>query len=171
MSIRTDYSYQARLGIPGTLYDISPHAIDSRQNAEDAAGVMRFGIGVMQGDTPGTNVRVPAAGDTLATFEGLSMGSQTFDMNMEGELKVRPHQTVGVLRWGRAWARVASGLTIKYGEPVFLIISGDDAGLLTNITGAAGSSIALNAMFIGGLGSGDTAPIEIYNQSNQGGAV
>ena len=167
MNMRLDYSYQPRLGVPGTLYDTSPHAIDSRQNAETSPGVMQFGIGVMQGDTPGVNIRVPAAGDTTAAFEGVSMGSQTFDMNMEGELKVRPHQTVGVLRWGRAWARVAPGLTIKYGDPVFLVISGNNAGLFTNIAGAAGSSIALNAMFIGGLGTSDAAPIEIYNQKSE----
>ena len=164
MNMRLDYSYQTRLGIPGTLFDISPHAIDSRQNAETTLGAMTFGIGVFQGDNPGVNVRKPIAGDTLLTFEGLSMGSQTFDMNMEGELKVRPQQTVGVMRWGRAWARVASGLTIQYGDPVFLITSGANAGLFTNISG---TNLAIKAMFIGGLGTSDVAPIEIYNQKSE----
>ena len=164
MNMRLDYSYQTRLGIPGTLFDISPHAIDSRQNSETVLGAMTFGIGVMQGDSPGVNVRKPTTGDTLLVFEGLAMGSQTFDMNMQGELKVRPHQTVGVMRWGRAWARVASGLTIRYGDPVFLIIEGADAGKFTNIEG---TNLAINAMFIGGLGTSDVAPIEIYNQKSE----
>ena len=164
MNLRLNYSYQTRLGIPGTLFDISPHAIDSRQNAETTLGAMMFGIGVMQGDNPGVNVRKPTAGDTLLVFEGLSMSSQTFDMNMEGELKVRPQQTIGVMRWGRAWARVDSGLTIQYGEPVFLITSGASAGLFTNIEG---TNMAINAVFIGGLGTSDAAPIELYNQKSE----
>ena len=171
MNIRNDYGYQARLGLPGTLYDISPNAIDSRQNAETDLGVMKLGIGVMQGDTPGVNVRIPFAGDTIAAFEGLTMGSQTFDMDMDGQLKVRPQQTIGVLRWGRAWARVVPDLFVKYGDPVFLITDGEHAGLFTNEDAAGSLSMRINAMFIGGLGTSNVAPVEIYNQSNQGGTV
>ena len=164
MNMRLDYSYQAQLGIPGTLYDISPHAIDSRQNAEERAGAMRFGVGVMRGDAPGTDVRLPRAGDNLAVFEGVSIGSQTTDMDMQGDLKIRHRQTVGVMRWGRAWVRVAGGLSVRYGDPVFLIRNGADAGLFTNL---AAGNLAVNAAFIGGLGTSDVAPIEIYNQKSE----
>ena len=166
MNMRLDYSYQARLGVPGTLYDISPHAIDSRLNDESTIDAMQFGIGVFQGDSPGKTVRKPIAGDALATFEGISMGSQTTSMDMQGERYIRPQQTIGVLRWGRAWVRIVPGRIIQYGDPLFLITSGINAGLFTN---EATNNLAINAMFIGELGTSDVAPVEVYNQSNQGG--
>ena len=163
-NMRMDYGFQTWLGMPGTLYDISPYAIDSRQNAEEVPGIMQFGIGVMQGDTPGANVRVPTEGDSLTAFEGVSMGSQTMDMNMDGELIIRPHQTIGVMRWGRAWVRVVPDTDIKYGDRVFLVRGGENAGLFTNIPA---NGLSINAMFIGGLGTSSVAPIELYNQSRE----
>ena len=168
MAAQLSYSYQMPQGIPGTIYDAGPHQIDSRANAEAVTGAMQLGMGVMQGDVPGKNVRRPATGDTLATFEGISMGGRVAQMTIEGEFAIRQHQTVGVMRWGRAWVRVESDIEIAYGEPVYLITTGVDAGLFTN---DATGNLEINAMFIGGLGSSNVAPIELYNQSNQQGGT
>jgi len=165
MLMRNNYGFQTQRGVPGTLYDMSPHTIDSRQNAEEVLGTMQFGVGVVKGDIPGSNVRLPQSGDTSDMFEGVSMGSQTSYMDMEGNFKVNPKQTIGLLRWGRPWVRVVADLTIQYGDPVYLVVSGDDRGLFTNEDGGT-DTWAINATFVDGLGTSNVAPIQIYNQSN-----
>ena len=160
------YNYQPPIGIAGSLYDISSHAINSRSNGETTPGVMRFGMGVVLGDTPGVNITLPSAATTLPEFEGISMTGFTNQMNMAGEVYVMPQQSIGVLRWGRAWVRIEEGAAPAYGDSVYLIIDGDDAGMFTNDDGG-GDNLAINAMFIGGLGTSSIAPIELYNQKNE----
>jgi len=163
-----NYNYQPPIGIAGGLYDLSPHAINSRANGETTLGAMRYGMGVVQGDTPGVNVAVPTSSSTIEEFEGISMTGFTNQMNMAGQVVIYPQGTVGVLRWGRAWARVEENITINYGDPVYLITSGANTGLFTNDAGGATTpNLAINAMFIGGLGTTSIAPIELYNQKNE----
>ena len=161
MSAQTSYSYQTPRGVPGGIVDISPYRIDSRANGEDVPGALMFGMGAMQGDTPGVNVAVPMAGDTVDTFEGIVMTGFTQQQTMTGELQIYPQQVVGVMRWGTAWARVASGVTPAYGEALNLVIDGPDAGLFTNSTT---DTLAIKGRFIGGLGTGPVAPVELFNQ-------
>ena len=163
MSAQTRYGYKPPVGVPGSLYDISPYAMNSRSNGETEAGALRFGMGVMQGNTPGQTIRKPTASSRLSDFEGVAMTGFTSELDMDGRLMVPPDKTVNVLRWGRAWVKVEEMLTIAYGEPVYLITRGANAGLFTNI---AAGNMKINATFIGGLGSTDTAPIELYNQKN-----
>ena len=164
MAGQLSYSYQTPRGIAGSLYDISPYAIDSRMNAEEMPGVMKFGMGVVQGDTPGINVNVPTIDATPAEFEGIAMTGFTNQLNMQGELIVYPQATVGLLVWGRAWARVQEDLTIVYGDPLYLVTDGPDAGLFTN---EETDNMAIKGRFIGGLGTGNIAPVEIYNQKSE----
>jgi hypothetical protein len=167
MSGQMSYNYTMPKGIAGTLVDISPRAIDSRINAETEAGVMMYGMGAMQGDTPGVNVIVPEDGMVAEQFEGVLMTGLTNEMNMAGQLSLRPLETVGVLRWGRPWVRVAEGVTPAYGEDMYLITAaGPDRGLFTNDDGG-GANLAIYGRFIGGLGTGNVAPAEIYNQKSQ----
>lgn len=161
MSGQLSYSYQTPKGVAGSLIDLSPHSIDSRVNGESSAKTMRFGMGVVRGDNPGTDVLVPNNDSENSQFEGLVLTGFTNQMDMGGKVIISPLQTVGVLRWGKAWARVANGIAPAYGEPLYVIKSGDDAGLFTNI---ATDNLAVNGKFIGSLGTGDIAPVEIYNQ-------
>ena len=163
MSGQTSYDFRTPKGVAGALVDISPKSIDSRINSETDAAAMRFGMGVVVGDKPGVNVRVPVSTNAVADFEGVLLNGYTQQMTMAGNVQVYPAQTVGVLRWGRAWARVADGVTPVYNDPLYLITSGADAGLFTNDDGG-GANLAVNGRFYGGLGNGNIAPVEIHNQ-------
>ena len=156
------YSYQTKKGVAGGLYDIAPYAIESRVNGEDTAGVMKFGMGAMRGDTPGNNVLIPKTGDTADQFEGIVMTGFTNEMDMAGTVGIPSKRTVGVLRYGNAWVRVADGITPAYGDPVYLTVDGDEAGLFTNISG---DGIAIKGMFK----SNDSgiALVELFNQAQE----
>ena len=168
MAAQLSYKFQPPIGIAGSLVDLAPHAINSRTNAEATPGALKFGMGAVMGDNPGVNVAVPTSTSTLGEFEGVVMTGFTNEMDMAGAVNIKPLQTVGVLRWGRAWVRVEDGAAIAYGDPVFLITNGNNAGLFTNI---ATGNVAVNAMFIGGLGTTSIAPIELYNQKNEAATV
>ena len=160
MAGQLTYNFNTPRGIAGTLFDISPYAIDSRINAETSSDAMLFGMGVVQGDVPGTNINVPATTSTIAEFEGISMASLTTQQTIPGEVKVYPQTTVGVLRWGKAWARVAPGETPAYGDDLFLIISGPNAGMFSTDD----TNLAINGKFEGPLGTGNVAPVVLFNQ-------
>lgn len=170
MGVQTAYNYATPRGVAGGLYDLSPYASDSRLNGETIAGALKFGMGVVGGTTPGANVKRPAAGATAASFEGIVMTGFTTEQDINGDVVVMPGQTVGLLRYGRVWARIKDGADPEYGEPLYLIIDGDDAGLFTNVAdvpaeGAASKTIAVKGRFVGGKGSGNVAPVELFNQA------
>ena len=159
---QTSYKYQTRKGVAGGLLDISPYRIDSRINAEAEEGKLKFGMGAIQGPTPGTNIKVPVTGTTADKFEGVVMAGYTDEIDMGGNVKIKTLQTVGVLRYGSAWVRIASGVTPAYGEQLYLIITGANAGLFTNDdTGA----LLVNGRFGREVGTGNVASVDIYNQN------
>jgi hypothetical protein len=167
MSGQTSYNYTMPKGIAGSLFDISPKAIDSRINGETDVGVMMYGMGAMQGDNPGINVIVPTAAMTAEEFEGVIMTGFTNEMDMSGKLNLRPLETVGVLRWGRAWVRVADGVTPAYGDDLYILTAaGPERGYFTNDAGGS-ANLSVYGRFIGTLGTGNVAPVEIYNQKPQ----
>lgn len=158
-----NYSFSAPRGIPGTLLDLSPKRIDSRLNAEEEIGKMKFGMGAVIGPSPGNNVLVPDDTATPLNFEGVIMSGLTKENNMQGEVNVYPLDTVGILKWGKAWVRVAEDIEPKFNDPLYLIIDGSEAGYFTNVPADA---IRVRGRFVGGLGTSATAPVEIYNQDN-----
>ena len=52
----------------------------------------------------------------------------------------------------------------RYGDSLYLVISGDDAGCFTNAA-EEGSTIAVKGRFIGSKGTGNVAPIELFGQA------
>lgn len=170
MGVQTTYNYATSRGVAGGLYDLSPYASDSRLNSETVAGDLKFGMGVVCGSAPGVNVKRPATGATTDKFEGIVMTGFTTEQDSNGDVVVMPGQTVGVLRYGRIWARTKTGISPEYGEALHLIVAGDDAGLFTNTAdtpaeGATSKTIAVKGRFIGGKGSGNVAPVELFNQA------
>jgi len=163
MAGQMNYGFQTPRGIAGSLYDLAPYEIVSRLNGEVTPGVMLFGMGAVIGDVPGVNVMVPETDATAAEFEGVIMTGFTNQMNMAGDVNIYPQQTVGILRWGNAWVRIPDDVAPDYGEDVFLIITGSDAGKFTNDSAAG---ISINARFIDKPGTGSIAPIQIFNQKN-----
>ena len=160
--MHANYSYQMPRGVAGSLYDLAPYAIVSRLNDETAPGKMKFGMGAMQGSAPGASVAVATPGREPGDFEGIVMTGFTSEMDMDGEIGIRHRQTVGVLRYGNAWARIPESASPSYGEDAHLILEGPDAGLFTNEQ----TGMPIKARFIGGRGTGSVAPIELYNQAN-----
>ena len=162
--MRTNYGFQMPRGVAGSLYDLAPYAITSRINEEAERGRMKYGMGAMRGNSPGATVVVPTSGRQARDFEGIVMTGFTTEMDMDGDTAIRCQQTVGMLRYGNAWARIPEGVEPLYGQNVFLITNGTNAGLFTN---AATGNMAINARFIGGRGTGNVAPVELYNQKNE----
>ena len=161
------YSYRQRSGVPGGLVDTSPHSIVARANEETELGAVKFGMGVVQGSAPGSNVKLPTDASTADQFEGVVMTSVK-SMYLRGVIAIGETDTLGILKWGRPRVRLASGVeSVAYGDQLYLATSGDDAGKFTN---EPDNAIAVNGVFIGGIESGDIAPVELFNQGSAFGA-
>ena len=159
MSIWTEYNNKTPAGVAGGLYDLTDHAVDSfRIDAAD--GKVKFGMGVVMGTTPGTDVTVPADASTLDKFVGIVLNGGANEMDVKGVIVVRNSSTQSVMRHGRVWARLAAEAEPAYGDQVHLITSGADAGCFSTTGG-----IAINARFITTAQNG-IAAIELYNQLN-----
>ena len=167
MSAQTRYGYSTPIGVAGGLVDLAPYAIDTFLNGEDN-GVMKFGVGVIQGSKPGTNIAMPIKTATAAKFEGVSTNNRTTEYDMDGKLFVRKGRPVGVMRYGRIYARVAEGVEPGYGDALYLIVEGDEAGYFTSAAAASGepATIAVKGRFMGGVDtSAQIAQIELFNQA------
>ena len=167
MSAQTRYGYATPIGAPGGIVDLAPYAIDTFLNEEET-GTLKFGMGVVQGSKPGTNVALPATGATADKFEGVATNNRTTEYDLEGRIYVRKGVGVGVMRYGRIYVRVAAGDEPAYGDPVYLIINGDDAGRFTSTS--SGDTIAVNARFIGGVDNG-VAPVELMREPVNSGSA
>lgn len=161
MSAQTRYGYSTPIGAPGGIVDLAPYAIDTFLN-EAKTGVLAFGVGVVQGTTPGTNVNLPSSTSTAAVFEGITVNNRTTEHDLEGNVRVRNGAAVGVMKYGRVYARVADGITPAYGDTLYLVISGDEAGFFTNAAGD--TAVAVKGRFLGTVDStAQVAPVELYN--------
>jgi hypothetical protein len=154
------YGYQVPRGTPGGLLDLSNHNIVSRTNGAAMPGAMRFGMGVVQGSAPGKDVAVPGPAATAAVFEGVvQCGGTTEHQHITGEVILYPNVTVGVLNQGSIWALVTEDAEPAYGDPLYLVKDGDDAGLFTNDDT---DTLALNGRFLGPKDNG-IAPVGLYS--------
>lgn len=158
MAVQTTYRFSPSRGVAGGLYDMSPRAVNSRTTECE----INFGIGLMQGSTPGTNVTIPVAASTAAAFEGIALNGGAQEMDMEGAVKVAKSRTVSVLRYGRAWVRVEPEAEVKYGDGLYLIVDGDNAGRFTSADSTE-TKIALSGQFIGANTTDGIAPVELFN--------
>ena len=162
MSAQTRYGFNTPAGIAGGIYDLAPYEINTFIN-EAETGVMKFGIGVVSGSKPGANITVPAEGATAATFVGITTNNHTTEYDLEGKIHVRKGVAVGTMRWGRIWGRVAADVEVAYGEPVYMIASGEEAGFFTN---AADGNVAIKAKFASAVDAASkVALIELFNQA------
>ena len=163
MSAQTRYGYPMPIGAAGGIVDTAPYSIVSRLNEEES-GTMKFGIGVVQGTKPGSGIAVPTSAATVAKFEGITTNNHHTEHDLEG----------GVMTYGRVYARVAEGVEPAYGDSLFIITSGAEAGFVTNNAAAvaaegeeaAPTTIAIKGRFLGGVDSTTkVAPVELFNQA------
>ena len=163
MSAQTNYGFSTPIGAPGGLVDLAPHAIDSFVNEENS-GVLLPGMGVVNGTAAGKQVKKPVTGKTAADFAGIVVNGRTTEYDTDGNLHIRKGAAVGVLRYGRIYGRIKAGLTINYGDPVYLIVAtGNDAGYFTNVST---DNVAVKGRFLGNVDAGaQVAEIELFNQA------
>jgi len=171
MSAQTTYKYSSSIGSPGGIVDLAPHAIDSFLNGENT-GVMKLGVGVVQGSNPGTNVVLPTTSATAATFEGVTVNNRTTEYDMEGKVHLRKGKALGVMRYGRIYVRVANGAAPTYGATTYVVTSGNEVGYFTNSAnnGQTGDDridyLAVKGRFLGGVDSNaGIAEVELFNQA------
>lgn len=168
---QTRYGFSTPVGAAGGIVDLAPYAIDTFLNEENN-GVLKFGIGVVSGTKPGTNIALPVKADTAAKFEGITTNNRTTEYNVDGSLSVNKGASVGVMKYGRIHARVSAGVTPSYGDAVYMIVEGDEAGYFTDTPAStdSGSSdkktIAIKGRFISAVdAASNTAMIELFNQA------
>ena len=152
MSAQTTYSYKTAAGAAGGIVDLAPYKVDTFLNNE-ATGTMKFGYGVIRHS--GNICKLPVAATTADKFLGITVNNRTTEFDMEGNVHIRNKAALGVMRYGRVYARVAHGLTIAAGDKLYLIITGADAGKFTNSAGE--TAIAVSGSFDGPADSNDIA--------------
>ena len=160
--MQTNYSFSPDLGVPGGLYDLTDHVVDTYNNEADD-GDLKFGMGVVLGTGAG-KAALPTSSATINDFEGVLLNGGITEHTMGGEVCVLKGKTLGVLKQGRIWARVTEDSVPVYGKPALLVVNGTDTGCFTTDDDEdnAANVIAVNAKFLGGKGTGDVAPVEVY---------
>ncbi len=156
MAVQTKYGYKTGRGLPGGIYDMYHYPVDSRFN-EEKNGVLRFGVGVVPGTLPGSNIALPTAESKAADFEGVVVNGFDRQQDLEGKVFILNNQNVGVMRRGRIWVRVAEGATPAYGDALHMVTDGADAGCFTTTGG-----LEVPGRFIGAASDG-VAPVELYD--------
>lgn len=155
MSVQKIYGFATSKGIAGGIYDMYHYSVDSRFNEEEN-DVLTFGMGVVPGAIPGSNIALPTSASKAEDFEGIVVNGFDRQQDLEGKLFILNNQNVGVMRRGRIWARLVAAAKPKYGNALHLIVSGDDAGCFGTTGG-----ITVPGRFIGPASNG-LAPVELF---------
>jgi len=169
MSAQTVYSFSTPVGQPGGIYDLAPYAVESFINEADD-GKMKFGMGVVHGTKPGNNINLPTDAATAAKFEGIVVNRRTNENAILGGAQLRKGITLGVMRWGRIYAQLATNVEPAYGDKAYLVTTGADAGCFTNDAdnGLSGDDkveyLDVKAEFRGTAADG-IALVEIFNDA------
>lgn len=162
--MQTSYSYNTSMGAAGGIVDLAPHYIRSFINEADTGAVL-FGMGVVTGTNAGKGVKVPATADTATKFEGIVTNRRTTELDLEGNLTLRNKCALGVMQYGLIYALVAEDVTVAYGDPVYLLTSGDEAGYFSNEAATSpATSVAVKGRFLSAVDNG-VAIVELFNQS------
>ena len=160
MSAQTVYRFSTPIGQPGGIYDLAPYAVDSFIN-EAPNGAMKFGMGVVKGAKPGIGIKVPESGAASADFEGIVTNRRTSENAMFGGVELNKDITLGVMRYGRIYGLLAANEDPAYGDAVYLVVSGDDAGCFSK---ASTGNVAVKGRFLSGATDG-IALIELFNEA------
>lgn len=121
---QTAMTEQASLGEAGLLGD-SGHDMYIRSYAAEGTDVA-YGLGLVPGTDPETQVAVPAA--TFTTFSGFAV--KKHPMEDESASDFADGETVDVLRKGRVWVPAVE--TMAVGDTVHVIHTGGNEGQIRN---------------------------------------
>ena len=157
MAVQMNYGEPSR-GMPGLLYDRSDYEAVTRRNNEET-GKLFFGCGVVQGEEAGRDIALPASGATADKFEGVVMYSANVEMDDDGNVKLEKNHILDVCQSGKLWVQLADEAEPAYGQPVYLIVEGEDVG---KFTPTKGTNLAIKARFLSGAVNG-IAPAQFYD--------
>ncbi len=160
MSVQTVYKYSTPIGQPGGIVDLAPYAIDSFTNEADD-GALKPGMGVVKGTAAGVQANLPATGATAADFEGIVTNRRTYENTMTGGPEVKKGSTLGVMRYGRIYGQLAANEEPAYGDAVYLVVTGNDAGCFSK---TSTGNVAIKGRFLSAASDG-IAIIELFNQA------
>lgn len=163
LSVQTTYDWAGPQGIPGGIADYSDYVGSTFLNGEET-GKMMCGVGVIQGDNPGVDCKLPTGAGDAAKFEGVVINDRHYEMDMEGAAFIAKGRPMAVMRWGRIWVRLADKANVKYGDPLKMKASGKDAGKFHE-TG----EIEVNGRFLSAPDNG-VAMAELFNPNFKAGA-
>ena len=148
------YGYDIPKGVAGGKVDLACDEVVTRLNeAED--GVMKFGMGAVVGTSAGSSVKVPAAKTDV--FEGVVLYLPNTEQDMNGNVVVKKDVSLGIVKHGKVWVRLATDVTPTYGAEAYVVATGADAGCFTT---SAEDNIKTTAKF-GNLVDGSIAVIEL----------
>lgn len=159
MSAQTVYRFSTPIGQPGGIYDLAPYAVDSFMNEADN-GKMKFGMGVVKGAKPGVGVKVPESGATALDFEGIVTNRRTSENAMFGGVELNKGIALGIMRYGHIYGLLAENEEPEYGDQVYLVVSGDDAGCFAK---TASGNVAIKGRFMSEANDG-IALIKLFNE-------
>lgn len=151
MAAQTSYGFGFPKGVAGGLFDLSAHEVSTRQ--AEGNGVS-FGIGVVIGTNGGTDVKIPTSEATSGEFEGVVVhNSVMVEKDMDNKVAIGDRRTVGCLHYGKVWVKTGSNAVPRYKERVYMITSGDEAGMFTTADDAA-TKVEVNGVFLGETDNG-----------------
>ena len=105
---------------------------------------MKFGMAVAVGTSAGKTVKVPVVGTTAEQIEGIAIALPNTEQDMNGKVTVKQNTSLGVMKKGNIWGRLATGVTPTYGTKAYVVVSGDDAGTFTT---ASEGTVDIGAKF------------------------
>ena len=160
MAVQTTYGFGFPKGTPGGLFDLSAHEIATRQ--AEGEGIS-FGVGGVTGRNKGIDVTIPTSAATTADFEGVVVhNSVMVEMDMDNRVRIGDKKTVGCLTHGKVWVKTGAEASPKYKDKVYMIISGDEAGLFTTSADEA-AKVEVNGRFLGetddGIANAEFLPV------------
>ncbi len=143
MAAQLDYGYSTPKGVAGGKYDIAFDEVITRKN-EEADGVLKYGMAAMVGTNAGSGVKVPATGCTADKIEGIVLRAANTEQDMGGHVVVKNNASVGIVRRGHVWGRIASDAVPAYGAKAYVVVTGEDAGTFTHLDKQTGEGTPAN---------------------------
>lgn len=126
-----NYSFSTPKGVAGGLYDISDHDIVTRMN-DEADGIMGYGVAAVVGNSKGQSVKLPASDSVKEDFEGIVVHAANTEQNMEGKTIVKNGVSLGIIKRGNVWGKIAVGCMPEYKKTAYVVIDGDYKGMFTS---------------------------------------
>lgn len=147
MAAQMNYNYGTPKGVAGGKVDISFDEVVTRQN-EEADGTMRYGVAVVTGTAAGHGVKLPTTASTAANVEGVVLHAENTEQDRNGKVVVKKDASLGIMRKGHVWGRLAEGATPTYGAKAYVVIDATVGEVGTFIeTATASKTIDIGAKF------------------------